>query len=107
MGPIGVAKHLAPYLSTHSELVTGGELGASPISAAPFGSASILTISYAYIRMMGSHGLTEATKFLALTADLIRYFHLSSVITNSVGFKLTEPLWIKSLIAVWSVLSSN
>jgi len=72
MGPIGVAKHLAPYLSTHSELVTGGELGASPISAAPYGSASILTISYAYIRMMGSHGLTEATKRAILNANYIK-----------------------------------
>jgi len=72
MGPIGVAKHLAPYLSTHSEIPTGGELGASPISAAPFGSASILTISYAYIRMMGSQGLTEATKRAILNANYIK-----------------------------------
>jgi len=72
MGPIGVAKHLTPFLSGHSVIKTGGEQGISAISAAPYGSASILTISYAYIRMMGSEGLTEATKHAILNANYIK-----------------------------------
>lgn len=72
MGPIGVAEHLAPFLSGHSIVETGGEHGISAISAAPFGSASILTISYAYIRMMGEAGLTEATKHAILNANYIK-----------------------------------
>ena len=72
MGPIGVAEHLTPFLSTHSQVSTGGTFGASPVSAAPFGSASILTISYAYIRMMGGDGLTEATRRAILNANYIK-----------------------------------
>ena len=72
MGPIGVAEHLSPFLSTHSQVPTGGTFGASPVSAAPFGSASILTISYAYIRMMGCDGLTEATRRAILNANYIK-----------------------------------
>lgn len=72
MGPIGVAKHLTPFLSGHSVIKTGGEKGISAISAAPFGSASILTISYAYLRMMGADGLTEATKHAILNANYIK-----------------------------------
>ncbi len=72
MGPIGVAKHLTPFLSGHSVIKTGGEQCISAISAAPYGSASILTISYAYIRMMGSEGLTEATKHAILNANYIK-----------------------------------
>ncbi|MCG8373736.1 MAG: aminomethyl-transferring glycine dehydrogenase [Balneolales bacterium] len=72
MGPIGVASHLTPFLSGHSVIETGGNQGITAISAAPFGSASILTISYAYIRMMGSKGLTDATKFAILNANYIK-----------------------------------
>jgi glycine dehydrogenase len=72
MGPIGVAEHLTPFLSNHSQVPTGGKFGASPVSAAPFGSASILTISYAYIRMMGGDGLTEATRRAILNANYIK-----------------------------------
>lgn len=72
MGPIGVAKHLTPFLSGHSVIKTGGEQGITAVSAAPFGSASILTISYAYIRMMGSDGLTDATKHAILNANYIK-----------------------------------
>ena len=69
MGPIGVTKDLAPYLPGHPLTKTGGELGISPVSAAPWGSASILTISHAYIRMMGPDGLTQATKLAILNAN--------------------------------------
>ncbi len=72
MGPIGVAKHLTPFLSGHVLVKTGGEQGISAISAAPFGSASILTISYAYIRMMGEEGLTDATRYAILNANYIK-----------------------------------
>lgn len=72
MGPIGVAEHLAPFLSSHAVIETGGENGISAISAAPYGSASILTISYAYIAMMGEEGLTEATRMAILNANYIK-----------------------------------
>jgi len=71
MGPIGVAKHLAPYLAGHFH-TDGSQQQMSAISAAPFGSASILAISYAYIRMMGAEGLTNATKIAILNANYIK-----------------------------------
>ncbi|MCY1127701.1 aminomethyl-transferring glycine dehydrogenase [Frigidibacter sp. RF13] len=67
MGPIGVKAHLAPHLPGHP--VTGGHEG--PVSAAPWGSASILPISWAYILMMGGQGLTQATKVAILNANYI------------------------------------
>ena len=72
MGPIGVAEHLAPFLSSHAVIKTGGEKGISAVSAAPYGSASILTISYAYIAMMGESGLTDATRMAILNANYIK-----------------------------------
>ncbi|MBZ4690233.1 MAG: glycine dehydrogenase [Cereibacter sp.] len=67
MGPIGVKAHLAPHLPGHPE--TGGEEG--PVSAAPYGSASILLISWAYCLMMGGAGLTQATRVAILNANYI------------------------------------
>ncbi len=67
MGPIGVKSHLAPFLPGHPE--TGGAEG--PVSAAPWGSASILLISWAYVLMMGGQGLTQATKVAILNANYI------------------------------------
>ncbi len=72
MGPIGVAEHLTPFLPSHSVIKTGGEKGVNAISAAPWGSASILTISHAYIRMMGVNGLTDATKYAILNANYLK-----------------------------------
>jgi len=72
MGPIGVAEHLVPFLPSHSVVETGGEKGVAAISAAPWGSASILTISYAYIQMMGGNGLTDATKYAILNANYLK-----------------------------------
>jgi glycine dehydrogenase len=69
MGPIGVATHLAPFLPTHPIIETGGAKGIGPVSAAPWGSANILLISWAYIAMMGGQGLTEATKVAILNAN--------------------------------------
>ncbi|MDZ4839195.1 MAG: aminomethyl-transferring glycine dehydrogenase [Bacteroidota bacterium] len=72
MGPIGVAKHLTPFLPSHVEIKTGGSKAITAISGAPFGSSSILLISYAYIRMMGEVGLTNATKIAILNANYIK-----------------------------------
>jgi glycine dehydrogenase len=71
VGPICVAKHLAPFLPKHPHVVVGGEQGIGPVSAAPWGSASILHISWMYIRLMGPDGLTDATKFAILNANYI------------------------------------
>ncbi len=67
MGPIGVKAHLAPHLPGHPE--TGGTEG--PVSAAPFGSALVLLISWSYVLMMGGKGLTQATKVAILNANYI------------------------------------
>jgi len=72
MGPIGVAAHLAPFLPAHTVVQTGGAQGISAVSAAPWGSASILLISYGYIRMLGAEGATEATRFAMLNANYIK-----------------------------------
>ncbi|HEY5947510.1 MAG TPA: aminomethyl-transferring glycine dehydrogenase, partial [Kofleriaceae bacterium] len=70
MGPIAVAKHLAPYLPGHP-LGAAGSQPVGPVSAAPWGSASILPISFAYIAMMGEHGLRRATEIAILGANYI------------------------------------
>ena len=72
MGPICVASHLAPFLPGNPLVKTGGTQAVSSISAAPYGSASILPISYAYIAMMGGDGLTNATKMAILNANYIK-----------------------------------
>ena len=71
MGPIGVAAHLAPFLPGHSLISIGGQQAIGEVSAAPWGSASILPISWMYIRMMGPDGLLEATKIAILNANYI------------------------------------
>ncbi|MDZ4667163.1 MAG: aminomethyl-transferring glycine dehydrogenase [bacterium] len=73
MGPIGVAKHLVPFLPGHVVVdMGGGSQAMSAVSAAPWGSASILLISYAYIKMMGTEGLENATKYAILNANYIK-----------------------------------
>jgi len=69
MGPIGVAAHLAPFLPGHSVIPTGGEQAIGEVSQAPWGSASILPISWMYIRLMGAAGLEQATKAAILNAN--------------------------------------
>jgi glycine dehydrogenase len=71
MGPIGVAAHLAPYLPGHAVVELGHHGGVGAVSAAPWGSASILPISYMYIAMMGGDGLTRATEIAILNANYI------------------------------------
>ncbi len=72
MGPIGVAAHLAPYLPGHAVVSVGGDRAVPAVSAAPWGSASILLISYGYIRMLGPDGLTDATRYAILNANYIK-----------------------------------
>jgi len=71
MGPIGVAAHLAPFLPSNPLIKTGGESPIHAISAAPYGSALILTISYAYIKMLGAEGLRRSTELAILNANYI------------------------------------
>ena len=71
MGPIGVAPHLAPFLPDHPVVDLGHDESAGTISAAPWGSPSILPISWAYIRLMGPDGLTRASQVAILNANYI------------------------------------
>ena len=72
MGPIGVAAHLAPYLPGHPMVTTGGAKAIHALSAAPWGSASILLISYAYMKMLGRDGMTDATRYAILNANYLK-----------------------------------
>lgn len=72
MGPIGVAEHLVPYLPGHTVVNINNEKSISAVSAAPWGSASVLLISHAYIAMMGGQGLKNATRFAILNANYIK-----------------------------------
>lgn len=88
MGPIGVKSHLAPFLPSHPVVATGGTQGMGPVAAAPFSSASILTISYAYIKMMGGQGLRRATQMALLNANYMRKRlegHYKVLFTNENG----------------------
>jgi glycine dehydrogenase len=72
MGPIAVAAHLAPYLPGHPLVKTGGAKPIHAVAAAPWSSANVLLISYAYIRMLGGNGLTDATRYAILNANYIK-----------------------------------
>ena len=69
MGPIGVGKHLEPFLPNHVLVNSGPKTGMGSVSAAPWGSASILPISWMYIKMMGAEGLRLATEVAILNAN--------------------------------------
>ncbi|MFD5585547.1 aminomethyl-transferring glycine dehydrogenase [Streptomyces sp. NPDC127063] len=72
VGPVAVREHLAPYLPNHPlQPAAGPETGVGPISAAPWGSAGILPISWAYVRLMGGEGLKRATQVAVLSANYI------------------------------------
>ena len=73
MGPIGVAAHLAPFLPGHPVVPQEGRSSLGAVAAAPWGSASILPISWVYIHMMGGSGLTEATRVAILNANYIAH----------------------------------
>lgn len=72
MGPIGVAAHLAPYLSNHPIINVNPERKGTAVSAAPWGSALILLISYAYIRMLGKEGVRRSTEIAILNANYMK-----------------------------------
>jgi glycine dehydrogenase len=72
MGPIGVAAHLAAFLPGHPVVKTGGAKAIHALSAAPWGSSSILLISYAYMKMLGGNGMTNATRYAILNANYIK-----------------------------------
>ena len=72
MGPIGVAAHLAPFLPGHPVIKTGGEHAISAVSAAPWGSSSILLISYGYVRMLGADGMKASTEAAILNANYLK-----------------------------------
>ena len=72
MGPIAVAKHLAPYLPSHPVVPIGSDGAIRAVSGSPWGSGSILLVSYGYITMLGASGLTDATKFAILNANYIK-----------------------------------
>jgi len=71
VGPIGVANHLVEYLPTHPLQETGGMKGINSVAAAPYGSAGVLAISHAYIRLLGTEGLTESTRLAILNANYV------------------------------------
>ncbi len=72
VGPIAVAKHLAPYLPKHPLVETGGEQGLAAVAAAPYGSAGILPISYAYMKMLGGSGMRRASEMAILNANYLK-----------------------------------
>ncbi|MBP9151939.1 MAG: aminomethyl-transferring glycine dehydrogenase [Flavobacteriales bacterium] len=72
VGPIGVAKHLAPFLPGHSVVPMGGSQPISAVSAAPWGSALILLISYGYIKMLGAAGVKKSTQYAILNANYLK-----------------------------------
>jgi glycine dehydrogenase len=88
MGPIGVAQHLVPFLPGHPLAAVGGDQAIPAVSGAPWGSASILLISYGYIRMLGAEGLTDATRYAILNANYIKSRlerHYPVLYTNTKG----------------------
>ena len=72
VGPIGVAKHLAPFLPTNVLIKTGGDKAIKGVSSAPFGSSLILLISYGYVKMLGAKGLKASTEDAILNANYIK-----------------------------------
>ncbi|KDQ63276.1 hypothetical protein JAAARDRAFT_120793 [Jaapia argillacea MUCL 33604] len=88
VGPICVAEHLAPFLPGHPLVATGGSQAIDAVSAAPFGSASILLISWAYIKMLGGQGLSDSSKVALLNANYMAHRlsgHYSVRYTNHNG----------------------
>jgi len=95
MGPIGVAKHLAPFLPGSKLMKSGGEKAINAISSAPYGSALILLISYGYIKMLGGKGLKKSTEIAILNANYIASSlkkHYKILYTGSNGFVAHEMI---------------
>lgn len=88
VGPIGVAKHLVPFLPSHPVVKTGGEKGIPALAAAPWGSASVLPITYGYILMLGAEGLKKSTEMAILNANYLAVKlkgHFSVLYTGKTG----------------------
>ncbi|MBJ2176351.1 aminomethyl-transferring glycine dehydrogenase [Aureibaculum sp. A20] len=95
VGPICVAKHLAPFLPTNPIVKTGGQHAITGISAAPWGSALVDLISYGYIKMLGAEGLTQATKYAILNANYLKSKlekHFKILYTGEKGFAAHEMI---------------
>jgi glycine dehydrogenase len=95
VGPICVTKHLAEFLPTHPVIKTGGKRAISGISAAPYGSAMVDLISYSYIKMLGSSGLTKSTKYAILNANYLKARlekHYKILYTGEKGFAAHEMI---------------
>ncbi len=95
VGPIAVAKHLAEFLPTHPVVKTGGVKGIPAVAGAPWGSASILPISHAFIKMMGGNGLTLASKMAILNANYIAFLlkpYFKTLYTGETGFVAHEMI---------------
>lgn len=100
MGPVCVAKHLAPFLPGHAIVPTGGSDAIDAVAAAPWGSASILLISWAYIKMLGGKGLTDSSKMALLNANYmanrlgkhytLRYKNIQSMVAHELLIDLAE-----------------
>ncbi len=95
VGPICVAAHLAPFLPSNPIITTGGNKAISAISSAPWGSSLVLLISYGYIRMLGTKGLKEATKYAILNANYLKSRlekYYSILYTGENGFAAHEMI---------------
>ncbi|RPD99553.1 glycine dehydrogenase (aminomethyl-transferring) [Aureibaculum marinum] len=95
VGPICVAKHLAPFLPSNPIVKTGGQHAITAVSSAPWGSALVDLISYGYIKMLGADGLTNATKFAILNANYIKSKlekHFKILYTGENGFAAHEMI---------------
>jgi glycine dehydrogenase len=95
VGPIGVAEHLVKFLPSHVMVKTGGEQGIHAVSAAPFGSAFILPITYGYMKMLGGEGMTEATKIAILNANYLKVAlekHYKVLYTGANGWAAHEMI---------------
>lgn len=93
VGPILANDKLAGFLPGHPVVKTGGSHGTTAVAGAPFGSGQVLTISHAYIMMLGSHGLTQATKFAILNANYISFSlknWYKTLYTGTTGFVAHE-----------------
>ncbi len=95
VGPICVVQHLAEFLPTNTIIKTGGKNAISGISAAPYGSALVDLISYSYIKMLGSSGLTKSTKYAILNANYLKSKlekHYKILYTGEKGFAAHEMI---------------
>jgi glycine cleavage system protein P-like pyridoxal-binding family len=105
MGPIGVKSHLGPFLPSHPVTPINGEDAIGPVSAAAYGSASILTISWTYLQMMGDAGLKKATQLALLNANYMMYRlkdHYKVLFTNENGNFILRQAFVRTNLSLTS-----